>query len=197
MRSILVDWLIEVHMKFRLEQETLYLCVNILDRYLSRVKVERKELQLVGVTALLLASKYEEIYPPEVKDCVYITDRAYTRQDILDMEANILTELQFNLTVPNAYPFLQRFLFIVNATSTMNIASRYYLDRMLQEHDVLKFRPSLLAAAVVCLAINHPEIREFDEVENQKPGMVRMLLRFLLFSNHKFSNNLVVSRRHS
>lgn len=175
MRSILVDWLIEVHMKFRLEQETLYLCINILDRYLSRVRVERKELQLVGVTALLLASKYEEIYPPEVKDCVYITDRAYTRQDILDMEATILTELQFNLTVPNAYPFLQRFLFIVNATSTMRIASRYYLDRMLQEHDVLKFRPSLLAAAVVCLSINHPEIREFDEVENEKPGMVRLL----------------------
>lgn len=181
MRSILVDWLIEVHMKFRLEQETLYLCINILDRYLSRVRVERKQLQLVGVTALLIASKYEEIYPPEVKDCVYITDRAYTRQDILDMEATILAELQFNLTVPNAYPFLQRFLFIVNATSTMSIASRYYLDRMLQEHDVLQFRPSLLAAAVVCLAINHPEIREFDEVEGERPGMPKALLEYTGF----------------
>jgi G2/mitotic-specific cyclin-B, other len=159
-------------MKFRLEQETLYLSVNILDRYLASVTVERKHLQLVGVTALLLASKYEEIYPPEVKDCVFITDRAYTRQDILEMEVSILEELKFNLTVPNAYPFLQRFLFIAQATSTMKFAASYYLDRMLQEHDFLSFRPSLLAAAVVCLSINHPEIREFDELDDVKPGIV-------------------------
>ena len=72
MRSILIDWMVEVHMKFRLLPETLYLCINILDRYLSCVPVPRKRLQLVGVTSLLVACKYEEIYPPEVKDCVYI-----------------------------------------------------------------------------------------------------------------------------
>jgi hypothetical protein len=61
MRAILVDWLVEVHMKFRLVPETLYLCINILDRYLSIVDVERSKLQLVGVTALFIACKYEEI----------------------------------------------------------------------------------------------------------------------------------------
>ncbi|EEC47909.1 predicted protein, partial [Phaeodactylum tricornutum CCAP 1055/1] len=64
MRSILVDWLVEVHTKFRLIPETLYLCVNIIDRYLSQVETVRKRLQLVGITAMLIASKYEEIYPP-------------------------------------------------------------------------------------------------------------------------------------
>ena len=82
MRSILVDWLVEVHMKFKLVPETLYLTVNIIDRYLERAEVSRPRLQLVGVTALLLASKYEEIYPPELRDLVYICDRAYTRQDV-------------------------------------------------------------------------------------------------------------------
>lgn len=173
MRSILVDWLIEVHQKFRLVQETLYLCVNILDRYLSIVPVERTQLQLVGVTSLWLASKYEEIYPPEVKDCVYITDRAYTHQDVLDMEATILQVLKFNLSVPTAFPFLHRFLFLTNATTTMKHASSYYLDRMLQESDYLKFRPSVLASAVVCLAINQPEIRDHDDLETSKPGIVR------------------------
>jgi G2/mitotic-specific cyclin-B, other len=188
MRSILVDWLLEVHMKFRLEQETIYLCINILDRYLAITLVERNELQLVGVTALLLASKYEEIYPPEVKDCVYITDHTFTHQQILDMEIKILDALKFNISVPSAYPFLQRFLFLSQATETMKFASNYYLDRMLQEHEFLNFRPSLLAAAVVCLAINHPDIRDHDEVQEPKPRIVSQLLIHAILS---FVSNLL------
>ena len=86
MRSILVDWLVEVHLKFKLVPETLYLTVNIIDRYLSLTSVTRPKLQLVGVTALLIASKYEEIYPPELRDLVYICDRAYSKSEILKME---------------------------------------------------------------------------------------------------------------
>jgi hypothetical protein len=82
MRAILIDWLIEVHLKFKLVPETLYLTVNLIDRYLERSEVSRPKLQLVGVTCLLIASKYEEIYPPELRDLVYICDRAYTRQDV-------------------------------------------------------------------------------------------------------------------
>lgn len=66
MRSILVDWLIEVHYKFELRQETLYLTVNIIDRFLSSKIVPRKELQLVGIASMLIACKYEEIWAPEV-----------------------------------------------------------------------------------------------------------------------------------
>lgn len=82
MRAILVDWLVEVHHKFKLQTITLWLCMNILDRYLEAVIVERSQLQLVGVTALLVACKYEEIYPPEVRECVYITDYAYEREQV-------------------------------------------------------------------------------------------------------------------
>lgn len=67
MRSILVDWLIEVHRKFELMPETLYLTLNIVDRFLSMKAVSRKELQLVGISSMLIASKYEEIWAPEVK----------------------------------------------------------------------------------------------------------------------------------
>lgn len=66
MRSILVDWLIEVHNKFELMPETLYLTIHIVDRYLSIKTVPRRELQLVGIAAMLIASKYEEIWAPEV-----------------------------------------------------------------------------------------------------------------------------------
>jgi hypothetical protein len=90
MRSILVDWLVEVHLKFKLVQESLYLTVNLIDRYLERRQIHRSKLQLVGVTAMLIACKYEEIYPPIVKDFVYITDNAYTKEEILDMERDML-----------------------------------------------------------------------------------------------------------
>lgn len=82
MRSILVDWLVEVHLKFKLVPETLYLTINLIDRYLEIKEVSRPKLQLVGVTSLLIASKYEEIYPPELRDLVYICDRAYTRSEV-------------------------------------------------------------------------------------------------------------------
>ena len=93
MREILNDWLIEVHLKFNLLPETLYLTINLIDRFLSLHSVNRNKLQLVGVTAMLIASKYEEIYPPIVSDFVYITDNAYTKEEILAMEERILIAL--------------------------------------------------------------------------------------------------------
>lgn len=97
MRSILIDWLIEVHLKFKLVPESLYLTVNLIDRYLEKAQVNRARLQLVGVTCMLIACKYEEIYPPIVKDFVYITDNAYSKEEILDMERQVLTALDFNI----------------------------------------------------------------------------------------------------
>lgn len=83
MRAILIDWLIEVHLKFKLLPETLFITINIIDRFLERVEVGKSKLQLVGVAALLVACKYEEIYPPEIKDFIYITDRAYSKEELL------------------------------------------------------------------------------------------------------------------
>ena len=82
-RAILVDWIISVHSKFKLLPETLYLTINLIDRYFSLFQVRKSDVQLVGVAALLIATKYEEIYPPTVKDYIYLTDNTYTRQQIL------------------------------------------------------------------------------------------------------------------
>jgi hypothetical protein len=109
MRAILVDWLIEVHNKFKLLPETLFLTVNLIDRYLERCDVLRTRLQLVGVTAMLIACKYEEIYAPEVRDFVYITDKAYTKEEILAMENSMLSVLDFNICAPSSFRFLERF----------------------------------------------------------------------------------------
>lgn len=86
MRGILVDWIIEVHLKFKLLPETLFLTVNLTDRYLEKTQISRTKLQLVSVAALLIASKYEEIYVPELCDFEFITDNAYSKEEILEME---------------------------------------------------------------------------------------------------------------
>ena len=152
MRSILVDWLVEVHLKFKLVPETLYLCVNIIDRYLAQTSVTRPKLQLVGVTALLIASKYEEIYPPELRDLVYICDRAYSKTEILGMEETILKQLQYNITIPSAHAFLVRYLKAAHADKKMVQLSCYVLDGTLQSYSLCNYLPSQLAAAAVFIA---------------------------------------------
>ena len=76
MRRILVDWLIDVHVRFRLQTETLHIAVNLTDRFLACRQIRRHEMQLLGVTAMVNAAKYQEIYPPTIEDFVYMTDNA-------------------------------------------------------------------------------------------------------------------------
>jgi len=77
--------------------------------------MQRTKLQLVGVTSMLIASKYEEIYAPEVRDFVYITDKAYSKEEILKMESRILMVLDFDLTFSSSYRFIERFCKIIGA----------------------------------------------------------------------------------
>ncbi|MCO5573124.1 hypothetical protein L7F22_026889 [Adiantum nelumboides] len=154
MRAVLVDWLIEVHYKYRLMPETLFLTTNLIDRYLALKSVERKSLQLVGMTAMLIASKYEEIWAPEIKDLILISDNAYTRQQILDMEKVMLNVLRFNLCIPTPYMFLVRFLKAAGADRQMSLLAFYFVELCLVDYAMLGFLPSMLAASAVYLARN-------------------------------------------
>jgi cyclin B len=152
MRAILIDWLIDVHLKFKLLPETLFLTVNIIDRYLEDSQVTRQKLQLVGVTAMLIACKYEEIYAPEINDFVYVTDKAYTREEILDMEGKILAKLKFNLTCPSSYRFLERYAKVHNVDErTLNLA-KYLIELAMIEYKMLKYSASNTAVSALYLA---------------------------------------------
>ncbi|XP_073133993.1 cyclin-B2-3-like [Henckelia pumila] len=152
MRGILIDWLIEVHYKFELMEETLYLTVNLIDRFLALQSVVRKKLQLVGVTAMLLACKYEEVSVPVVEDLILISDRAYCRKEVLDMEKLMINTLQFNLSVPTPYVFMRRFLKAAQSDKTLELLSFFTIELCLVESAMLKFSPSLLAAAAIYTA---------------------------------------------
>jgi len=152
MRFILIDWLVEVHLKFKLMPETLYLTVSCIDRFLTEKKVSRKSLQLVGVSAMLIASKYEEIWAPEVRDFVYISDKAFSREKIISMEKTMLNTLGFKLTAPTGYFFLQHFLSLANAGRDVSILSWYLLELSLLDYKMLKFSCSQIAAATIYMA---------------------------------------------
>jgi hypothetical protein len=152
MRMVLLDWLVEVHLKFRLLPDTLHLTVYIIDRYLSLKQVIRDELQLVGIAAMLLASKYEEIYIPECGDFIYICDNAYTKEQLLEKERDILSTLSFRLTVPSSLMFLRRFTKAAHGDSISHTLCKYLLEMCFMHTKLLKFLPSQLAAAAVWLS---------------------------------------------
>ncbi|KAF8046477.1 hypothetical protein N665_3662s0004 [Sinapis alba] len=152
MRSILIDWLVDVHVKFDLSPETLYLTISIIDRFLSLKTVPRRELQLLGVSALLIASKYEEIWPPQVNDLVYVTDNSYHSKQILVMEKTILGSLEWYLTVPTQYVFLARFIKAAVPDPEMENMVHFLAELGLMHYDTLKFYPSMLAASAVYTA---------------------------------------------
>ncbi|XP_052488092.1 G2/mitotic-specific cyclin-2 isoform X3 [Gossypium raimondii] len=180
MRAILIDWLIEVHYKFELMEETLYLTVNVIDRFLTVHQVVRKKLQLVGITAMLLACKYEEVSVPVVEDLILISDKAYSRKEVLDMvcdstlclinilmsiskkgdtyihldlqEKLMINTLQFNLSSPTPYVFMRRFLKAAQSNKKLELLSFFMIELCLVEYEMLKFPPSLLAAAAIFTA---------------------------------------------
>lgn len=151
MRTILIDWLIDVHYKFKLVPETLFLTIDILDRYLEKVAITKNRLQLVGVTSLLIASKFEDILAPEVSDLVYITDKSYDRDDIINMEASILKVLEFNISTPSINLFLERYCSSLQVDRKNSTFARYLSELTLPDYKILKHKKSLIAASSVYL----------------------------------------------
>jgi len=152
MRAVLIDWLVEVHMKYKLRPETLFLAITIIDRFLAKKCVSRKRLQLVGVTATLIASKYEEIYPPKLSELVFICDKAYTKEEIVKMEIIVLNVLEFKLRVPTAVQFLDRFAKVSGCAEQQRQLSQYLAELALPEINMIRFTASHLAAASIYLS---------------------------------------------
>lgn len=151
MRSILADWLIEVHTKFRLTAETLYLTMNIIDRLLSARVVSVPKLQLVGVTAMFIAAKYEEICAPSIQNYLYVAD-GYSDDEIIAAERYILQVLEFGLQYPSPMSFLRRCSKADNYDSQTRTLAKYLMEISLIDHQFLKIAPSLIAAAGLYLA---------------------------------------------
>lgn len=159
MRTILIDWMVEVHGRFKLLQETLYLTVATMDRFLQiEPTIVRHELQLVGLTSMFIASKFEEMYSPDIHDFVFMSDKAYTKKEILRMEYRILKALDFNLGRPLPLHFLRRYTKAATHSYDWvdvlhHTLSKYLMELSLPEYDFCHYLPSQLAAAALCLSL--------------------------------------------
>ncbi|EOY16378.1 Cyclin A1,1, putative [Theobroma cacao] len=171
MRAILIDWLVEVTEEYRLVPETLFLTVNYIDRYLSGNSINRQQLQLLGVACMMIASKYEEICAPQVKEFCYVTDNTYCKDEILQMESAVLNYLKFEMTVPTAKFFLRHFVHaaqMINQVQSMQFEclANYIMELSLLEYTMLHYAPSLIAASAAFLAkfILSPTKKPWDSI---------------------------------
>ncbi|XP_073134510.1 putative cyclin-A3-1 [Henckelia pumila] len=164
MRGVLIDWLVEVVEEYKLLSDTLYLTVSYIDRFLSSNAINRQKLQLLGVSSMLIASKYEEISPPHVEDFCYITDNTYTKEDVVKMESDVLKSLKFEMGNPTVKTFLRRFTRMAQKDDEgfslqLEFLGYYLSELSLLDYGCVKFLPSMVAASVTFLSrfILHPK----------------------------------------
>ncbi len=198
MRAILIDWLIDVHLKYKLVPQTMYIAVNLIDKYLEKNETNRAKLQLVGVTAMFIACKYEEIYPPDLKDFVYITDGAYVKQDVLDMEYKMLKSLEFNITFPTQWSLFEIYKKKLDLDDKTFKLAWFLMELCLIDYKILKFKISYIAASAILIAIKTLGIyrSDFSSVigieENQLEECCKEIYNFYVYNS---THNLQAIRK--
>ncbi|MQL94159.1 hypothetical protein Taro_026816 [Colocasia esculenta] len=184
MRGILVDWLVEVAEEYKLVSDTLYLTVSYIDRFLSSNAINRQKLQLLGVSCMLIASKYEEISPPHVEDFCYITDNTYTKEEVVKMESDILRFLKFEMGNPTIKTFLRRFVRAGQDDSKsqslqLEFLSNYLAELSMLDYGCIRFIPSVIAASAVFMSrftLNpnaHPWTKTLQHYTGYKPSALK------------------------
>ncbi|XP_062503793.1 G2/mitotic-specific cyclin-B-like [Corticium candelabrum] len=153
MRTILLDWLVSVQVRFKLLQETYQLCVDLIDRFLQTAVVVKDKFQLLGVTCMHVAAKFEEIYPPKIEDYVYVTDNTYSAQEIREQEILILKSLHYRISRPLTIQFLRQLSAEGDADVVEHNMAKFLLDVSIMDHMVASCLPSQRAAAALLLAV--------------------------------------------
>ena len=166
MRSILIDWIVQVSFKFNLLPETLFLAVNYLDTFLSLKPISVQKFQLVGVTSLMIASKFEEIYPPKMKDWIYSLNSSCKISELKSAERYFLKILNFNLCHSYTFHFLRR----ISSGDGYSIAPRtlckYLLELSLLDERFLKYTSSKIVAG--CFALSYSLLKlEFWTIKQE------------------------------
>ena len=147
MRSILVDWIIDVHHKFGFTDETLFMTISIIDRYCSSEQISRIKYQCLGITALMIACKHEEINVPKVEDFIYITDNAYTKEEVFKMENDVLSKLNFELLYPSPIKFYEYLSLHFNFGKKEHFLGKYLMESFLLDLKYVKYKPSIISCA--------------------------------------------------
>lgn len=153
MRRVLLDWIVQVHGRFHLLPETLFLAVNYMDRFLSiKSNVSTNKLQLVGAVALFIAAKYEEINCPSVQEMVYMVENLFNAEQILKAEQYMINLLDFKLGWPGPMSFLRRTSKADDYELEIRTLAKYLLEITIMDQEFIACPSSYLAAAAHCMS---------------------------------------------
>ena len=168
MRSILIDWIIDVHFKFGFTDETLFMTVLIIDRYLSVNQISRNKLQLLGITALMIACKHEEIDVPKIDDFIYITDNAYVRDEVYKMENDVLSTLDFELLYPSPIKFFEYLSLHFNFDKKKHMMGKYLMETFLLDTKINKYKPATISCACTYIVMKFFKMENYQEAYHKK-----------------------------
>ena len=168
MRSILVDWLIDVHFKFGFTDETLFMTISIIDRYLSISQISRTNFQLLGITALMIACKHEEIDLPKIDDFIYITDNAYVKSEVVKMEEDVLSKLKFEFLYPSPIKFFEYLSFHFNFEKKHHMMGKYLMESFLLDVKNAKYKPSIISCACTYIVMKFFKMKNYQESYHKK-----------------------------
>jgi hypothetical protein len=164
MRGILFDWLIEVHHKFQLQDETMFITIRLIDSYLSKALIHRSKLQLLGIACLQIACKFEEILVPCIQDLVFVTDNAYSQDEVFQMEVDVLKKLEYKLVNPSSFRFLEiiaeHFGF---AQKHLNFG-KYLLFLTTINYELIKYCPSVIACSTAYIIMKFFKYPNYTEI---------------------------------
>lgn len=154
MRPYLVDFIVEIHQTFRLRPETLYLTMNIVDRYVSKRIVYKRHFQLVGCAALLIASKFEDAKDkvPTVSELSQMCCSAYDESAFTQMEGHVLSTIGWVLGFPTPEAWLRITLALNTIDAKTQSVARFFMEASLFHRDFIGVMPSHLAAGSLILA---------------------------------------------
>ena len=196
MREILVDWLIEVHYRFHFKRKTLYQTILIIDLYLSQKNVQKVKLQLLGIASLLISCKENEIYYPKLELFINLTNNAYIKKELLEMEIQILQTLNFDILSPTAEEFYNILSKVFNFDKIQKFLGEYFLDSSLIGYGMLKYKPSVIAAACTYVVMKFNKINRYKELysskiinDNSPQKVIKDCARDLCFYVKKLSNS--------
>ena len=168
MRSILIDWIIDVHFKFSFTDETLFMTVLIIDRYLSICQISRNKFQLLGITALMIACKHEEIDVPKIDDFIYITDNAYVRDEVMKMENDVLSLLNFSLLYPSPIKFFEYLSLHFNFDKVKHMMGKYLMESFLLDTQINKYKPATISCACTYIVMKFFKMNNYRESYDKK-----------------------------
>jgi cyclin B len=171
MRAILVDWLIEVHLNFHFKRKTLFQTIQIIDLFLSKKLMQKNKFQLLGIASLLISCKENEIFYPPIEEFVNITNNAFTKKELFNMEVYILKVLNFEVLLPTSEEFYNIISEAFNFNKMQHHLGEYFLDSALVDYEILRYKPSAIGLACAYIVMKFYGINGYKDLYDPRMMM--------------------------